>query len=692
MSTYQNYRMKNRGRLQNCYQSCLKKTPLFIVLFLLMLTLFVVPNVFAGCDYLSSADFGSGSGWSANQESARWRIYDGMLDVREIKVSKVSSAWHDFVPPNFFSIDTDISILNATDQYDRVGVQTYSNDSSSFTVGEYTTNGVTAYYYPATSLLRFKLYDFKVGKWVSMDTYPVSGSVNSIGLSMVADGVIFRINGQDTNYKISGDFSFVSHIVTLRLLACGSGLHARFDNICASAYGTTTPSPGNSMPLPNGREVMTTTPVASPVVTIDPAQANPFGFGAVASGGNIFSLSVGLSSLAGPVDLYAGIGIGSEIYLFADDNRLHPATDGLVRWRSNTTGGINAKILPDIDMTAYPGTYTFYLLMAPTERSDVFRQWTTSLVIGDGSSGVTDKAMEEEIKQYLDLIFGLSSGFSGDLKELTKVFSDKNVVTTSPAKLDLESLLAGTPITITADFGSGYTMESGSVMAGNAQIVISNVKFGDTGMGADFSGTFNDVTKDGDPFVTGQVSGEILIAGTAEEGNSHITGQIILTDLQLNGQQLSGTIQISGTMESTEINDDDDEFSIILRLTFTDFISGADTIHSGYVDIDSIMIGPALFQPKSGSGTITTNLQTSKGLVRMGMRLAPTQSGALILATTAPGTMGPYTVSINDVTMDLESCPNYPTEGNMSFSKSGGATGVVTFTGACDGSYQYSER
>ena len=683
------YGIKKGGRFWNRALVFWKKTSLLVISFSLMIAVFAVSDVFAVCGYFSSGDFGSGSGWTAEQGTADWTIYNGMVDV-QVTGSVASYAQHQFTPSGFFTLDVDVNIVAAGGEYGRLGVYVYSNAHSPFTIGGYSTDGVVGYYYPDTGLVRFKFYDFNTGKWVVVKGSSVSGAVHSIGLSLLSDRVVFRVNGQDTNDRLLGDFASVSKIDTLELRAGGAGLHARFDNICASA-------PGDTMALPDGRELLTVSSAASPVVSTNPAQANPFGFGAAAAGGKLLSLNIGLSNLAGPVDIYLGIKIGSGIYLFSEDNHLHPVADGLVCWRSHSVGGIDALIMSNIDMTNYPGTYKFYLLMVPSGRFDVFRQWTTSLVVGGGSSSVTDKAMEQEIRHYLDLVFSLSSKASkGSLNELTTIFSDKNVVTTSPAKLDLQSLNAGTPITVVADFGSGYTMKSGSVMKGNARIVISNIQFDKSGMGADFSGTFNNVVKDGIPFANGQVSGGLHMVmnadGGSDSGNTRITGQIVFTDLQLEGHRQSGSIQVAGTLQNTELNDDEDEFVMKLRQTFSDFTSGSNTIYSGYADIDSTTRGSSLFQPKSGSSTITTNLQSSEGPIQMTMRLIVGDNGLMTLATTVPGTMGAYTVNINDVTLDVNKCPNYPTGGNISFTKSGGPTGVVTFVEACGSGYQYSER
>ncbi len=682
--------------------SRLKKWPLFLFLFLLMGSLAAPASSFAACEYLSSGDFSSGSGWTVN-DATYWSIYNhDMLDAHDIGTTS-TYAKRDFYPGGFFSVDVDVDIISATAQYDRVGVRIRTSGDVFFVVngdsGEYTTNGVLCYYYPNYGMLQFKVYDFDSGEWViPISHLDFSGTVNSIGLSMVADGVIFRVNGQDTNYKITGDFSFGSYVIDdLRLYAGGTGLHARFDNVCASPYEVTDFPPGNAMPLPNGADIFPVSPAAAPVINIDPAQANPFGFGSVASGGAPLSLSAGISGVLYPVDLYVGLQsdlLGPELWLFTGYNSLHPYSSvGLVPWQANTTGGLNSAILGDIPVSLLPaGTYNFYLFMTPAGRLDAYRLWAAPLVIGGGggSSTVTDKAMEKEIKQNIDLIFGLTSGFSGGLTEIMTVFEDENVVSMSP-ELDLMGILNGAPIpsplTINANFGSGHRMESGAVMAGSARIVLSNVQFSNTGLGAGFSATFNNVTKDGAPFANGSLSGNILMTKGAGETNN-ISGQINISSLSISGQPMSGTIDIAGTVKDFDLfafmgmrMDDMLKTTGNIRLTFTNFTSGAYTVNSGTVDLNST---------RSGQATISTNLQTNQGPVTLNMTSAASATSAVINGS---GTAGPYTVSIANVTMNQSACANYPTDGSVSFtSSSTGKTGVVTFTGACDGSYQYSER
>ncbi|MCD6197916.1 MAG: hypothetical protein J7K15_04990 [Deltaproteobacteria bacterium] len=663
---------------------------LLLFSFLAVSGFFVSPPCHGACEMLSE-DFTSGADWTVSSH-ADWTLSSEMLDVQNIAVDSLPHAGVDFSPADFFSVDVDVHILSSSDQYDAVGIYFFTSYDVLFSVvgdsQDYTTDGVAVLYYPVTGHVRFLVWDITAGEWVFLAAHPVSGAVSSIGLSMVADGVIIRVNGQDTNFKLAGNFSLGSDIIdTLWLVAKGTGLHARFDNVCASAYEISDFPSGNAMPLPSGAEILQVSPAAAPVTSIDPAQANPFGFGAAASGGATLSLSAGISGLAGPADLYIGLQsdvFGPEFWLFTGYNSLQPfSSAGLVKWQSNTTGGLSAALLGDFPVLLLPaGTYNFYFIMTSAGRLDVYRIWVSSLVIGGGSSIITDQEMEQEIRQNIDLIFGITSGFSGGLTELTTIFSDKNVVTTDPAEISLTSLMSGTPITITADFGSGYTMTSGSVMSGSAQIVISNVVFGDQGIGADFSGTFNNVMKDGAPFVNGQISGNLLLTPSSGDKNN-VSGQININNLSISGQQLSGTIQISGTLDELNLSKLLETTGTI-RLTFSNFILGAYTINSGFVDI---------VIPQGGSPNVITNLQTSQGPINLNVLLTTMPNDAWVINTSAPGTAGPYTVAISNVTLDQNICANYPASGTISFTKSStGTTGVVTFTGACDGSYGYSEQ
>ena len=667
------------------------KLLLLLCLISLFFGAYISPSFsFAACEFLSE-DFASSKGWTALQKTGDWVVKDGKLNVSGVGTTS-SYATTDFFPSKSFSVDVDIDIVSASSNHDRVGTRVYAGGDVFFAVQgdgqEYTTNGVLCYYYPVAHELKFKVYDVLAGEWVvPLSAKAISGSVRSIGLSMVNDGVIFRVNGQDTNYKISGDLSNGhSFLSKFRLFAGGTGLQARFDNICASAYSGTNPNTSSSMPLPSGQQSLTTSPASAPVINADPSKANPFGFGSAASGGSTLSLSFGLSQQASPVDLYVAMQssvLGPELYLFTGLNQLQPSSVvGLVPWKTNTLGNFQNRLLSDLPASVLPnGTYYFFLLSTPAGSLNSFRLWATPLVINTGQSNVSDKEMQQEIKNTIDLIFGLSSGFSGGLSEITSIFNNQEVITTSPSELDLTSLLAGTPITMNVDFGSGYTLESGSVMKGSAQMQVKNVIFNSRNMGADFSGTFNNILKDGLPIANGLVNGNILLSQSSG-GSADISGQINFDNLTISGQKQSGTIQLSGTLNNFSLTSTSGITGDV-RMTFSNFTSGSYTINSGYVD---------LIMNQSDSANVITNLQTGEGPVNLNIQIK-NNPNSVTLNSNTPGTAGPYNITISNVTLNQDACPNYPTGGTISFTKkSTGTTGIVKFNSACDGSYGYSEQ
>ena len=148
-------------------------------------------------------------------------------------------------------------------------------------------------------------------------------------------------------------------------------------------------SSSTAMSMPTEVEVIPVIPSVTPVINIDPAKAIPLGLGDAATGGSLLSISVGISDLSEPVDLYVGLQSsvisGDGLLLFAADNTLHAySSDGFVKWKSNTTSGIpHESILPDIPVELLPeGTYNFYFLMVPAGGNfDACRLWVASLNI-----------------------------------------------------------------------------------------------------------------------------------------------------------------------------------------------------------------------------------------------------------------------------------------------------------------------
>ncbi len=299
-----------------------------------------------------------------------------------------------------------------------------------------------------------------------------------------------------------------------------------------------------------------------------------------------------------------------------------------------------------------------------------------------GSGEITDPQMKEDIEKKLDLLLTTFSSFSGDaLSEVTTIFSDQNVVTITPDLSSISSIEEIPEIVnINVDFGTGYTAEDGSMMAGSAQLTASNITYSESGMGADFTAVFNNIRKDGVSQLNGSLSGGVHIVGSTSGNNLLLTGNLNFNHLQTNGQTLSGNIQISGSFSSLELSNQVESIGDI-TLTFSNYTAGDYTM-TGTVNISA---------DGSGQALVTTNLHTNEGPVNMPMIVTQSGDKAMTVNTTAPGTLGPYTVSVNNLRLDNNICAKYPSGGSASFTK-GGVKGIVTFTSSCDGKYRYRER
>lgn len=156
--------------------------------------------------------------------------------------------------------------------------------------------------------------------------------------------------------------------------------------------------PADTMPLPSGGHSFTVPSPAFPVVSADPSKAVPVSFGSFMVNGKSLGLSqtpsagdsmdvrVRLASFSGPVDLYLGIYAPridpSDTYILNSGGTFRKLSGGLVPWKKDVTGGLNADLFGDIPVSSLPsGTYTFYLATAPAGRTDSYYLWTSSVTI-----------------------------------------------------------------------------------------------------------------------------------------------------------------------------------------------------------------------------------------------------------------------------------------------------------------------
>ncbi|SPQ00863.1 hypothetical protein NBG4_360002 [Candidatus Sulfobium mesophilum] len=72
----------------------------------------------------------------------------------------------------------------------------------------------------------------------------------------------------------------------------------------------------SGIPVPAGRQVFTFPVADSPMVSPDPAQLNPFGFGPLASGGKTIQFQVALVQFAGAGDVYLAYSVSTDPVIF----------------------------------------------------------------------------------------------------------------------------------------------------------------------------------------------------------------------------------------------------------------------------------------------------------------------------------------------------------------------------------------
>lgn len=122
-----------------------------------------------------------------------------------------------------------------------------------------------------------------------------------------------------------------------------------------------------------------------PLLSTDPAFAQPIGLGSAAGDGDRLTLQVGLDPFSAPVDLYLGIYAPSfdpsNIYLMNQGRTLQKLADGIVPWKSDISDSITETIF-DMQTSPFPtGTYDFLLMATPAGSYDAYYLWETFLEI-----------------------------------------------------------------------------------------------------------------------------------------------------------------------------------------------------------------------------------------------------------------------------------------------------------------------
>jgi len=134
----------------------------------------------------------------------------------------------------------------------------------------------------------------------------------------------------------------------------------------------------NLLPLPEDLAGMPAheAPVL-PVRSADPSLCRPFAAGPLERG--VLDLRIGLPEIAGEADVYLGLSIPglSDLVLITPSGALAWLADGLVPWRSSTTGDFFHPILGEIPSAGLPpGRYGLHTLVTPAGSPTAGYLWT----------------------------------------------------------------------------------------------------------------------------------------------------------------------------------------------------------------------------------------------------------------------------------------------------------------------------
>ncbi len=152
-----------------------------------------------------------------------------------------------------------------------------------------------------------------------------------------------------------------------------------------NAYVSPARPAANAMLVPASAEILSPSPVALPIINIDPNQAIPFAVGDLSSGN--LNLQVGLPAFSSGVDIYLAIGFGDALFLVDSSNGLQSSAGltALPKWKTNNTAAINESLYGDIPTSLLPaGVYNLYTLVVPAGETDFshYYFWATDFSVG----------------------------------------------------------------------------------------------------------------------------------------------------------------------------------------------------------------------------------------------------------------------------------------------------------------------
>jgi hypothetical protein len=292
-------------------------------------------------------------------------------------------------------------------------------------------------------------------------------------------------------------------------------------------------------------------------------------------------------------------------------------------------------------------------------------------------------------KQAIDVIAANAGSLAGDIEKYIAMFTsagelspmmdeietllgavlsgDTSVVTITPS---LETINLNNPpanITITANFGNGYTPpDSTAIYTGQLQINITGIAFTQNGISANAALTATNVQRDTEPVLNGSMTFSINMGMTGD--NTSVLVNVNFSNITSMGAQANGGIALSIPAISGE--------GVLVQpvtLTLTQF-STIDYLANGTVTISQVTANTYDINLN-----VTTNQGPLSGILRVQTAFDDLDQGdRATISSLGSLTIEDATVTVNDVYIDSDVCDGLPVSGSIVVTR-GSETSTITF-------------
>lgn len=317
-------------------------------------------------------------------------------------------------------------------------------------------------------------------------------------------------------------------------------------------------------------------------------------------------------------------------------------------------------------------------------------QTSTQFAVTGGLNVTFDGATVDTAKQAIDIFAGSPAGLEDDIEYYMATFTsagelapmmdeisplleailsgDSSVVTITPPLDTINPYSPPQTITITADFGAGYTPTgSTSVYTGTTVINITGISSTANGLNANATLTASDVRRDGELILNGTVMFSINAGMTGE--TTSLTANVNFSDLASLDTRINGeiTLNIPGISSDGQLTQ---PVTITLNQLSTLDYEMNGTVAISQISSESFNVN---FNVTTDQGPVSGNLRAQMNPANMDQTILSTPSGAL--------TVGTASLIFNQVVMDSNTCVDegLPASGNIDVTR-GTETATITFS------------